>query len=162
MNEHKAECACGTVEDLASDRNSPIEHDKALNEYNLISGDGKVHYRMHFCFFCGGRLPESKRASLFTEPSAQEIKEAAELMSKAGSMQEVIQVLGKPDEIVKAPKGASGEDGGSEYKTQHRYLRRWKTLDLTIRERKDGSIDSAFTGKYKDDSQSAKKAQRLA
>jgi hypothetical protein len=163
MNENKAACDCGTVEDLASDRKSPIEHDKNLSEYNLVSGDGKTHYRMYFCFFCGGRLPESKRASLFTDPSEEEIKEVAELMSKVRSMEQAIGVLGKPDETVKAPKAASGENGRSEYKNHHRYLTRWKTLDLTVRERNDGSLDSAFTGKYKgESSHSAKKARRLA
>jgi hypothetical protein len=164
MNEHKAICECGTVENLASDRRSPIKHDKDLNEYDLVPGDGKVHYRMYFCFFCGGRLPESMRGSLFAEPSDQEINEVTELMSNADSIQQVIQALGKPDESVNPPKGTSNDNGGSEYKTHHRYLRSWKTLDLTIRERKDGSIDSAFTGKYRGDSMShsAKKVRRRA
>jgi len=61
----------------------------------------------------------------------------------------VIQLLEKPDETVEAPKPASSQNDVSEYKAHHRYLSRWTTLDLTVRERKDGSIDSAFTGKYK-------------
>jgi hypothetical protein len=159
MSENKTFCGCGTVEDLASQRKSPIAFDKNLHEYDLVVNGGKVHYRMYYCFFCGGALPESKRASLFAEPSAQEMMEVAELISKAKSIEEVIQVLGSPDETVKAPKVAAGENGMSEVKTHYRYLRRWKTLDLTIREHKDGSIDSAFTGKYLgDSSHSAKTA----
>ena len=162
MNENKAECACGTVAELASDRNCPIVYDHSLNEYNLVSEDGKVRYRLYFCFFCGGKLPESKRASLFTEPSDKEMREVALLMAKVRSMQQAIEVLGKPDQTIKAPRTAQ-ENGKSAYKSHHRYSSRWKTLDLTVRERADGSIDSAFTGKYKGEpSQSAKKAKRLS
>jgi hypothetical protein len=159
MSSNNARCECKTVEQLASDRKSPIEYDRHLNEYNLVSGDGNTRYRMYFCFFCGGKLPESRRAGFFSEPSDQEMKEVAQLLSKAGSMQKVVQFLGEPDETLKAPKGQNGD---SVYKSHHRYLKRWNTLDLTIRERKDGSIDSAFTGKYRgESSRSAKKTRKL-
>jgi hypothetical protein len=84
--------------------------------------------------------------------------EVAELMGKIRSMKDVMQVLGKPDRTVTAPKAAAGENGKVGYKSHHHYLKRWRTLDLTIREHRDGSVDSAFTGKYKGKrSQSTKK-----
>src|SRR5438105_11201887 len=107
MDQKSGNCQCGTVESLASDRQSPIEYDKKLNEYNLVSREEKVHYRLYFCFFCGGKLPESRRAGLFTEPSAEEMKEVARILGNVTSIQQAIQVLGEPDEIVKAPKGSS-------------------------------------------------------
>ena len=164
MDQKPERCHCGTVESLAADRQFAIEYDKKLNEYNLVSRDETFYYRLYFCFFCGGKLPESKRASLFTEPSAEEMKEVARILSDVTSIQQAIQILGKPDEIVKAPKASSRENrkSGVNYKKHHRYLRRWKTLDLTVREREDGSIDSAFTGKYKGKSNgSATKARGL-
>jgi hypothetical protein len=156
-NKNKPVCECGTVEDLASDPKSAIEYDESLQEYNLVSGHDKVHYRMYFCFFCGGKLPESKRASLFTEPSEKEQREVLEVMSKVRSMEEARHVLGKPDETIKAPNAESQENGKSPYKKHYRYLKRWQTLDFTIREREDGSIDSAFTGKYKSESRQVKR-----
>ena len=100
--------------------------------------------------------------ALFAEPSDKEMREVALLMAKVRSMQQAIEVLGKPDQTIKAPRTAQ-ENGKSAYKSHHRYSSRWKTLDLTVRERADGSIDSAFTGKYKGEpSQSAKKAKRLS
>jgi hypothetical protein len=160
MRDNGAQCKCGTVEELAAERKSPIEYDKKLNEYNLVAGSGKIRYRLYFCFFCGGRLPESDRTGLFTEPSQEEAKEVAQLTGKVASLQQAIQVLGKPDETVKAPKSVPD---GVEYTRHHRYLSRWRTLDLTVRERKDGSIDIAFTGKYRGkSSDSAKKAQKAS
>src|SRR5947209_5989661 len=132
-NKNKPACDCHTVEDLASGSKSAIEHDKDFNEYNLVSG--KVHYRMYFCFFCGGKLPESKRASLFAEPSPDEASEVLEVMSKVRSMEQVAQLLGEPDETVKAPNRELHDEGQPAYKKHHRYLKRWKTLDLTVRER---------------------------
>src|SRR2546421_13111030 len=107
-NKNKPACECGTVEDLASDPKSPIKYDESLKEYNLVRG--KVHYRMYFCFFCGGKLAGSKRASLFTEPSEKEQREVLEVMSKVRSMEEARHVLGKPDESIKAPDAESQEN----------------------------------------------------
>jgi hypothetical protein len=164
MDQRNENCHCGTVESLASNRQSPIRYDEKLNEYNLVSGDGEVHYRLYFCFFCGGKLPASRRADLFTDPSAEEMEDVAKILGKVKSMQQARQVLGAPDETVQAPECSLGDDGksGASYKKQHRYVRRWKTLDLIIREREDGSIDGAFTGKYKGKSNRAtRKAKGL-
>src|SRR4051795_12035629 len=81
----KAECDRKTVEELAAQPKSPITFNEKLNEYHLVSGNGKVHYRMYFCFFCGGQLPESERAGFFTEPSAEAMREVADLMGKIRS-----------------------------------------------------------------------------
>ena len=150
MDQKTFQCRCGTAEQLLADPQCPIEHDEELHEYNLVSRDSKVRYRMYYCIFCGGKLPESKRGGLFTEPSKKEIKEVQKLLSKITSTQQAIGVLGQPDETVKAPKPSARENGGAiQYKRHHRYWSRWQTLDLTIREREDGSFDSAFTGKSK-------------
>src|SRR5207249_2343506 len=101
-------------------------------EYNLVSG--KVHYRIYFCFLCGGKLPESKRASLFTEPSKREEDEVLKIMSKARSMEQLTKLIGKPDETLKTPDREFHERGESAHKKQHRYLKRWTTLDFIVRE----------------------------
>lgn len=75
MNQKTANCDCGTIQSLARHHESPIEYDENLDEYNLRS-DQKVYYRLYFCFFCGGKLPESKRASLlYTESSPEPIQQ---------------------------------------------------------------------------------------
>src|ERR1700730_12421000 len=99
-------CECGTMRGLASDPLSPIEYDERLNEFHLISRDEKVHYLMYFCFSCGGKLPDSKRMSLFTEPSVEEIKEVTDLLANVSSIQQVKQALGDPDETVPAAKNS--------------------------------------------------------
>jgi hypothetical protein len=151
MSQKTEKCGCATVESLASHRQCPIEYDEKLNEYNLVSLDKKVRYRMYYCFFCGGKLPESKRGSLCTAPSDNEMKEVTEILTRVRSIQQAMEVLGKPDETTSAPKASSRDNGisGMAYTRHHRYLRRWKTLDLTLREREDGSFDGAFTGKYR-------------
>jgi hypothetical protein len=150
MDRTSERCHCGTVESLASDRRTPVEYDKELNEYNLIVRDKKIFYRMYFCFFCGGKLPESKRVGLFTQPSTEEMNEVVRLLGNVTSIQQARKVLGEPDETVKARKVTPQGNGKSapKYKKHHRYLIRWKTLDLIVREREDGSIDTAVSGKY--------------
>src|SRR5205823_1769898 len=127
---------------LSSDAQYPIHYDEELNEYNLASLDKRVNYRMYYCFFCGGRLPESKRASLFTEPGDKEMKEISDILHNVKKIEQAIELLGKPDNTASAPQGSPSDDGidGKVYKRHYRYSKRWKTLDLIIREREDGSF----------------------
>lgn len=142
------ECGCGAVQDLVSDANCPIEHDADLNEYNIVSLDKHAGYRLYFCFFCGGRLPESRRDALYLEPSPKEVSEVTKLLGTVTSIEEARQVLGKPDKVSKLNSNGAGKQSSFDEK-HHMYSSRWQTLDLTIRERADGFVDYAFAGKLK-------------
>ena len=77
-----------------------------------------------------------------------------DLLSKAKSIKDVIEILGKADRTFQTERngGTAPEDDanhGNSYKHHHLYSRRWKTLDLTVREHIDGSVDFGLTGKYK-------------
>jgi len=111
---------------------------------------------MYYCFFCGGKLPQSKRTSLFTEPSEKEARDVSRILAKARSIKDALRAMGEADEVRDTPlseqKGASAK-----YVRHHVYSSRWKSLDLTVREREDGSFDVAYTGKYKGDKSSSKR-----
>jgi hypothetical protein len=50
-------CDCGLLGRAARNPQLPVEFDAELNEFNIVHAYGKL--RIHHCFFCGGRLPES-------------------------------------------------------------------------------------------------------
>lgn len=144
-------CECKAVQLLASDANCPIELNDALNEYNIVSRDEVVRYRLYNCFHCGGRLPDSHRNGLFTEPSEAERHKVEELATQATSLNDLWSTLGKPDKTIKLEEKEEGQDSTNEIPYVRHYLfsKIWKTLELTVRERQDGSFDLAFTGKLK-------------
>jgi hypothetical protein len=59
------ECDCSVLETLSKEPRVPIIYDPELNEYLIQATDGLNKVKMHHCFFCGGRLPKSRRADLF-------------------------------------------------------------------------------------------------
>lgn len=56
-------CSCDLMKTLSDNVTTSIEYDEELNEYNMwaIEEDREFLFRMYYCFFCGGKLPESKR-----------------------------------------------------------------------------------------------------
>jgi hypothetical protein len=144
----RRKCECAAVADLASDENCPIEFDPDLEEYNLVSSDGKVQFRLYFCFFCGGALPKSNRVSLYTEPNPKETEQVKKLLDGARTIDDALRELGEPNLVTDAPK-AEKTSSGVGYRHHYHYSSRWKTLDLTVRERSDKSFDLAIVGKVK-------------
>ena len=54
----------------------PLKYDEEMNEYSIARGQNKDREAlMYYCFFCGGKLPKSKRDSQFTKPRKNEIQE---------------------------------------------------------------------------------------
>lgn len=92
-------CECGYPARWASDPMSPVQFDERLNEYQLLL-QNRGYARMRFCFWCGGRLPESKRGTLFTSMDDAELTEARSLLSGAKLFEDVVRVLGPPDETL--------------------------------------------------------------
>jgi hypothetical protein len=99
---------------------SPLKYDAQLSEYRLNLATGGYSW-IRYCPFCGTRLPESKRDSLFFEPSEQDLSQIAEL-SNIDDMSSLCERLGSPVEIV--------ENNGFR---QHRFAN-WKTVDLIVQQ----------------------------
>lgn len=149
MSQQHSPCQCEAIAELASDRNCPIEFDANLNEYNIVSKDAHVRYRLYFCFFCGGSLPESERVNLYTQPSQKEIEQIKKLLGEARTIEEALRKLGQPSKATNPPRTEQQYRSGIAYRQHYHYLTRWKTLDLTVRERSDQSFDLAIVGKCK-------------
>lgn len=147
-------CECASVFKWANDPNIPVEYDQELNEYYLVKGVDETTL-FYYCPSCGGHLPKSKRASLFTTPSRKEkaeIIERIERIKSATKIDEVLKILGEPDER----RGPSIIDpqkkriyGMRDVKQTLIYTSLAKTLDLIVQEYEDGEIILAYAGKLK-------------
>lgn len=147
-------CECGLLERFAADPRLPIEFDERTNEYEIVH-DG-VRIPMQYCFRCGGRLPESTRASLFTTPDDNEMAEIAALLKGARSIDDVVRILGPADDIHEGHFDAVGDAGTGAiprkgrvipWKQQLDYRKRWRSLTLIVHEHPDGSVSYMITGK---------------
>jgi hypothetical protein len=56
-------CKCGLIEKLADNPDMPIVFDTKTNEYHFKYAGG--HLSIYQCILCGGKLPDSRRVSLF-------------------------------------------------------------------------------------------------
>lgn len=109
--------------------------------------------RLTYCFSCGGILPEedhSWRSKLDEIEQAQ----AEAVMAQARSTEEVVSILGPPDEImpwIDTPVGGVYEALADRIPRQYasqsqwirclRYSKRWPSLLLDIYEYEDGRIE---------------------
>ena len=153
MNEHSEEkwCHCGCPEKWASDSDFPVEFDSRYNEYNLIHGEKRRTHRMLYCFWCGGRLPLSKRDAFFMTPNEAEIKSAQTLLIGAKSALDVFMILGQPDATFDREENAIQDPYKydlQKWTRAYRYSKRWKTIDFTVFEYPDGFVKYGFTGKF--------------
>ena len=97
-NAEAVPCNCGFPEKWAQAPSFPVRFNAELNEYHLVYGESQRWcHTMHYCFWCGGRLPESKRGELFTDPDKREMDEVRSLLAGAKSSADVFRILGKPD-----------------------------------------------------------------
>ncbi|HTN02589.1 MAG TPA: hypothetical protein VL132_11945 [Planctomycetaceae bacterium] len=121
----------------------PIRFDPDLNEFSLDydCNEGRASHMMRYCFWCGGRLPKSRRGGLFTKPSRSETSDVRSKLSNATTFAELITTLGPPDQDF--------ESGSEDVARQVTYTRLWTTLDLIVFELPDGSFDFALAGKFK-------------
>lgn len=161
--QNKTKCHCKAVESAASDSNCPVEFDDTLNEYNIVSIDGRHRYRLYFCWFCGGELPESKRPGLFTTPLAAEVIGMKKEIASIHSAADAVARLGKPDakydvDVERGERLSSGV----RCQGQLIYASRWRSLVLTVREGSDGSVDFAYTGKHKNQTNGSAPRKRAA
>jgi hypothetical protein len=94
-------CDCAVLVHAAREPRIPIEFDGDLREYNIVLGPSKT--RMSYCPFCGGKLPESLRATLFSHVPMEEKDRLFTLVRGLKTEAELLARLGKPD--LDRPKG---------------------------------------------------------
>ena len=88
-------CSCDVLVHAAREPRIPIEFDGELHEYNIVLGPSKT--RMHYCPFCGGKLPESLRATRFAHVPMEEKNRLFALAQGLKCEADLVAKLGKPD-----------------------------------------------------------------
>jgi len=126
-------CECGKPARWANDPHFPVEFDAEMNEYHMVRDGAKA--LMLYCSWCGGRLPESKRGTFFTTPDPAEMAEVESLLKDVDSHEDVVRLLGPPDEIHEL--GGSDWDKATgavlaRWDRHYRYSKRWKSLVLYV------------------------------
>jgi hypothetical protein len=90
-------CDCRTIEQAVEDPKCPVEFDEQTGEYFIRCGEnGKL--LLYHCFFCGGRLPESKRQQLFAHVDTKELRRLVKLTKDIKTFGQVVSEFGEADE----------------------------------------------------------------
>lgn len=148
----RGQCTCPDWPQRIKDPFFPVWFNPTTGEYILIYGDhaagGLVIY---YCPTCGGKMPESRRGDLFTIPNDAELREVRLLLEKISDITTMRSVLGEPDEVFEWYKDEMGNPllnpDGPSFIRQHKYSRRWKTLQVSIQEDENGELRFYFYGK---------------
>jgi len=119
---------CRQLERAIVDLLNPLHFDSELMEYRIRRIDNGYSI-ICFCPFCGCEFPPGKRAALFMEPDPEELHDAG-LMAGMKDIEEVIEALGVPDELI--------ESNGM---SQYRFGRRWRTIDLIVKRCEGSQLD---------------------
>ena len=148
-------CQCGMPEKWAADSTFPVGFNAKMNEYHIVHGPSQnATAIMRFCFWCGGKLPASKRDSFFTEPSEEELQRVRSVMEQVHDANSMRAVLGEPDFVHPRRTDDYSADQARIYnmkfpRTQYLYQTGWKTLSLFVNEQDDGSLSYSISGKQK-------------
>lgn len=94
-----APCDCTWLASKVDDGRWPILFDPLVNEYHFTfpTPHGPARAIIRHCPGCGGRAPESKRASLFARISPDEQRRLQDLIAPLKTVDDVLRVLGTPD-----------------------------------------------------------------
>jgi hypothetical protein len=103
---------------------------------------------MRYCFWCGGRLPESKRGTFFTVPDEVELAEIYSLLANSKSLEDVFRIFGPPDETLDLPGSKIGSGREVYWERIHRYSTRWKSLHLDFADLPEGPLCASIGGRY--------------
>lgn len=95
----KDKCDCGFLERASEKPNSPIRYDPEMNEYHIVYGSSATGGMIiYYCPHCGGRVPESRRATLFAHITEAESHRIRSLIKDLKTVAEVLAHFGPPDE----------------------------------------------------------------
>jgi hypothetical protein len=148
--ERKEICDCGTLKRCSKEPDHPIRFDAQLNEYHLHHARGQM--MIYYCPFCGGRVPESQRASLFAHISDGEADRLSSLLAGITTEVEVFDRLGRPDEEFDfgVCSIAPEKDGVPEHGTaarQLKYTRLSTVADVIFQAYGDGRVTRTWYAK---------------
>lgn len=131
MNEPlKSLCECNWPKRAISNDWFPVTYDEKLCEFQLVldcGEQGKGSAILNFCPSCGGAFPDSKRGSLFANPTEHDKNDVCEVMSGIKTVGDMMQRLGESDETFKSAD-----------RNQYTYRNRWDSLELIVVEQKPG------------------------
>jgi hypothetical protein len=141
-------CECGSPERWVVNPYFPIEFNEQMNEYELVHLGARAV--MRYCFWCGGRLPESKRGTFFTTPDRAEMDEVSRLLRDAKSHEDVMRILGPPDEVVDMGGNDTDKSGRllARWEQHYRYSTRWKSLVVHVPVIVEGRFSYTIHGHY--------------
>lgn len=145
-------CNCHLLEAMAERAQFPIRHCSRNKIFELVHSNGDGRWKLSYCFECGGKLPEGDE-SWRAVPDPREQAEAEAVMLQAASVDDIVSILGPPDEIlpwVDVPVVEMFEELADRYPDQYaharkwtqclRYSRRWPSILLDIIEFEDGTF----------------------
>ena len=97
-------CDCSVLENASKEPAHPIRWDERMNEYYLATGEtGRM--MIYYCPFCGGRAPESRRASMFAHVTQKEETRIFGLFRGIRTVADVFAKFGQPDEELEFASG---------------------------------------------------------
>jgi len=143
-------CNCHHPEEWKVNDKIPIAYCEELNEYHIMC-DGGHELIMYYCYFCGGKLPDSLRGQQFVKLDKSEEDEVKSLIANIDTVEKIYKVLGEPDKIVDSDH--KEEDffvlrNKQKCVRWYVYYKRWKSLDLQIYENEDGTLGFCISQKH--------------
>ena len=90
-------CKCGALETASKETDHAIRWDERMNEYYIAHGKGG-RMMVYYCPVCGGRTPESRRASFFAHVTQEEEMRIYSFFRGLRTVSDVVARFGPPDE----------------------------------------------------------------
>lgn len=142
-SQHREPCECGWLQTAATDPEHPVAFDPRLNEFNIVKDQRSI--RIYYCPFCGGKAPESLRATLFAYVPSQENERLILLGAGCDSLAQIVERLGRPDhdQPIGAVIGTLASDGRTSEFSSYRvltYTQLSPVADLQFHLHADGSL----------------------
>ncbi len=147
-------CGCKWFDRAAKDPAFPVVYDARMNEFHLITHDGRGQASFYHCPFCGGRAPKSLRATFFADVTDEESRRLFLLTQHILNKEQIIKELGEPHQDFEISGGMTSAGSDTEPKETFIGGRRLvyenlsDTADVNVRIDRYGKLRFSFTGKY--------------
>ena len=147
-------CDCGVLERASKEPEHPIRFDPKLNEYHIALKGGVIMI-IYYCPFCGGRVPESRRSSLFAHATIAELYQITHLTKGIKTVSDVIARFGAPDEDCERMSGIGHPEKVGKPPSGELFFVRTlvyknisETIDLHFSVGANESVHPSWHGKY--------------